>query len=167
MIWQRYPNADIRLTFQRPPRIAKLDLTVICGCLPAVRDFVHHLCPQLKPAQRDETKQPGGRSGRGAESPALFPPRPGWPARFLSCSSKFSEKLNSYNSTGALLTGRSGKSLVSTHDQAPMRSQCETDWSTIVAAVEEDPVKRMTRSVHQQATRDYHSHLYQNWWDQA
>lgn len=45
-----------------------------------------------------------------------------------------------------------------------MRSQNETDWTTTFNDVEEDPVDRI---VHQQAIRDYHSHLYQNWWDQA
>lgn len=44
-----------------------------------------------------------------------------------------------------------------------MRNQNETDWTMTVNEVEEDPVDRIA---HQQATRDYHSHLYQNWWDQ-
>lgn len=176
---------------------------VICGCLPAVKDFVYHLCPQLQAQQqRDETrttgKSPslfsrrGGAGGDSAEvgggggivaSPAPAPSplssaqaRPGWPERLRRCCDRLAEKIDRYGSsssttfTGALSTGRSGKSLVgsTSHDQTPMRSQCETDWSTTVAAAaDEDPVERMTRSVHQQATRDYHSHLYQNWWDQA
>lgn len=184
------------------PRFAKLDLMVICGCLPAVKDFVYHLCPQLQAQQqRDETRTTGKspslfsrRGGAGGDSaeggggggivaspaPAPSPPsaqaRPGWPERLRRCCDRLADKIDRYGSsssttfTGALSTGRSGKSLVgsTSHDQTPMRSQCETDWSTTVAAAaDEDPVERMTRSVHQQATRDYHSHLYQNWWDQA
>lgn len=81
----------------------------------------------------------------------------------LECSIDVSGQLYRGPQPGLMSTQSSGKDLYSGHN-TPMRSQNETDWTTTVNEVEEDPVDRIA---HQQATRDYHSHLYQNWWDQA
>lgn len=49
--------------------------------------------------------------------------------------------------------------------QETVSSQNETTWRINTDSVEESQSDRMMRSVRQQATRDYHSHLSEGWWD--
>lgn len=144
--------------------MVNLNLTTICSCLPGLQAFVCHVLPHVKARHEERKRSEPRRDERSPIAPRWLCERLQFLRRSLHCPDQLPDMLHS-KSIDPMSTENSGTCIIS-NQRTPMRSQNETDWTATLDTLE-DPTQSLARSVHQQATRDYHSHLGQNWWDRA